>query len=125
MVGSGIDVPANTTTAVTYKADLAGDAFALWVGDPNGGSQAGWAIALDRGPRMQTLEMGVGPVKPLHQALDGDGNLWVTLANTDEVARITPGTDSLSKADDPEIFPLPHGINDPDPANRPNPAAAA
>jgi streptogramin lyase len=112
MVGPGVPVPANTTVSVSYKVDVADDAFSLWIGDPNGGAQAGWAIALDRGPRKQSLELGTGPVKPLHQALDSDGKLWVTLANTDEVARITPGGD-LS-ASGTEIFPLPGGINDPD-----------
>ena len=121
VIGSGVDVPANTTVAVTYKVSLADDAFSLWVGDPNGGSQAGWAIALDRGPRKQSLEMGLGPVKPLHEALDSSGKLWVTLANTDEIARLSPGGGEMSTAD-PEVFPLPGGINDPDPKTRPDAA---
>ncbi len=52
----------------------AGGAFSLWVGDPTGGDQAGMAIALDRGPRQQSLELGLGPVKPLHEALDKTGD---------------------------------------------------
>src|SRR3954451_22720183 len=124
MVGTGIAVPANTTVGVTYKADVADDAFSLWIGDPNGGAQAGFAVALDRGPRKQSLELGTGPVKPLHEALDSSGKLWVTLANTDEVARITPGGDALS-AGEPKIFPLPGGINDPRPDHRPDPATIA
>ena len=47
--------------------------------------------------------------------------MWVTLANTDEVARLTPTSGSLS-APDPEVFPLPGGINDK--ANPPDPATA-
>ena len=58
------DGPADVT--VTPAAG----AFSLWVGDPIGGDQAGIAIALDRGPRRQSLELGLGPVKPLHEALD-------------------------------------------------------
>src|SRR3954470_13750204 len=124
LLGAGIDVPAHTTVAVPYPVKPDDNAFSLWVGDADGGSQAGWAIALDRGPVKQSLEMGLGPVKPLHEALDSSGKLWVTLANTDEVARITPDPGTLSKGD-PEIFPLPHGINDPTPANRPDPATIA
>src|SRR3954469_17050029 len=124
LLGAGIDVPAHTTVAVPYPVKPDDNAFSLWVGDADGGSQAGWAIALDRGPVKQSLEMGLGPVKPLHEALDSSGKLWVTLANTDEVARITPDQGTLSKGD-PEVFPLPHGINDPTPANRPDPATIA
>src|SRR3954470_6284606 len=124
LLGAGIDVPARTTVAVQYPVKPNDNAFSLWVGDADGGSQAGWAIALDRGPVKQSLEMGLGPVKPLHEALDSSGKLWVTLANTDEVARITPDQGTLSKGD-PEVFPLPHGINDPTPANRPDPATIA
>jgi streptogramin lyase len=119
VLGDGIDVAAGATETLTVTP--AGDAFSLWVGDPNGGSQAAMAIALDRGPVKQSLELGLGPVKPLHEALDAAGNLWVTLANTDEVARLTPTSGSLS-APDPEVFPLPGGINDK--ANPPDPATA-
>ena len=95
LLGAGVDVPAGETRTLTVTP--AGDAFSQWIGDPNGGSQAGWAVALDRGPRKQSLEMGLGPVKPLHEALDSTGKLWVSLANTDQVARLTP-TSSLIKA---------------------------
>src|SRR4051812_36807039 len=117
VLGAGIDLAPGETKTLTVTP--AGDAFSLWVGDPHGGSQAAMAIALDRGPRKQSLELGLGPVKPLHQALDADGNLWVSLANTDEVARLTPTADSLSAAK-PKIFPLPGGIADkPPPAGTP------
>jgi streptogramin lyase len=66
--------------------------------------------------------MGLGPVKPLHEALDGTGKLWVTLANTDQVARLTPTSGELSSPA-PETFPLPGGINDP--VNPPAPATVA
>jgi streptogramin lyase len=105
----GVDVPAGETR--TLSVTPAADAFSLWVGDPAGGSQAAAAISLDRGPRKQSLELGLGPVKPLHQALDRTGKLWVSLANSDEVARLSPTSDSLSAAA-PEVFPLPGGIAD-------------
>src|SRR3954452_6864033 len=120
LLGDGIDVPAGATVTLPAVTP-ADDAFSLWVGDANGGSQAAMAIALDRGPVQQSLELGLGPVKPLHEALDAAGNLWVTLANTDEVARLAPTSGSLS-APEPDVFPLPGGINDK--ANPPDPATA-
>src|SRR4051794_7003928 len=131
VIGTGVDVPAGETRslAVTSGADasafLQDSAFALWIGDPKGGSQAGWGISLDRGPRMQSLQIGNGPIKPLHEALDANNRLWVTLANTDEVAFITPNKDALSATGEPKIYALPGGINDPDPATRPDPATIA
>src|SRR3954471_20811554 len=38
VIGAGVSVPANTTVAVTTNVPLADDAFALWVGDANGGA---------------------------------------------------------------------------------------
>src|SRR3954471_6917636 len=63
VLGAGVDGPAGATESVSYDVGPADDAFSLWIGDPNGGAQAGWAIALDRGPRKQSLELGTGPVK--------------------------------------------------------------
>ena len=102
-----VKIAAGDTQKVPVKP--AADAFALWVGDPKGGDQAAMAIALDRGPRQQSLELGEGPVKPLHEALDREGRLWVTMANTDEVVRLSPSDGALSAAT-PEHFPLPGGI---------------
>jgi streptogramin lyase len=109
VIGDGVDVPPGETR--TLSVTPAADAFSVWVGDPAGGSQAAMAVSLDRGPRKQSLELGLGPVKPLHQALDRTGKLWVSLANTDEVARLSPTSGALSSAA-PEIFPLPGGIAD-------------
>jgi streptogramin lyase len=54
-------------------------------------------------------------VKPLHQALDGSGHMWVSIANNDTVVRLTPTTTSLSDPD-PQVFPLPGGVTaDPPP----------
>jgi streptogramin lyase len=107
LLGDGVDVPAHGTVKLTVTP--ADDAFTLWVGDAAGGDQAATAVALDRGPSRQSLELGIGPVKPLHQALDRTGKLWVTFANSDEVARLSPTDGSLS-APAPERFPLPGGI---------------
>jgi len=70
-----VELPANMTEPKVVTVTPAGGAFSLWVGDPTGGDQAGMAIALDRGPRQQSLELGLGPVKPLHEALDKTGAL--------------------------------------------------
>jgi streptogramin lyase len=108
--------PGETRTLTVTPAD---DAFSLWVGDAAGGSRAAAAIALDRGPLKQSLELGLGPVKPLHEALDHDGKLWVSLANSDEIARLSPTSDSLS-APAPEVFKLPGGTAaNPPPAGTP------
>jgi streptogramin lyase len=98
--------PGETKRDVTVTP--AGDAFSLWVGDPAGGDQAAAAVALDRGPRQQSLELGLGPIKPLHQAFDKTGKLWVTFANSDQVARLSPTSDSLSSPA-PEVITLPGG----------------
>jgi streptogramin lyase len=105
--GDTVTVPAGTTKTVTVTPDPT--AFTLWLGDPRGGDQAAMAIALDRGPRQQSLGLGLGPVKPLHEALDRTGSMWVTLANSDEIARLRPTSGALSSPD-PELYPLPGGV---------------
>jgi streptogramin lyase len=94
-------------------------AYTLWIGDMKGGDQAGTAIELDRGPRQQSLELGLGPVKPLHEARDKAGNMWVTLANSDEVVRLSNVGGSLADAK-VDHFPIPGGVvADPLPPNQP------
>ncbi len=66
------------------------DAFSLWLGDPDMGDQTGMTIALDHGPRTQSLEVGGAGSLPLHQALDGDGRVWVTMEGSDELVRLDP-----------------------------------
>jgi streptogramin lyase len=114
-----VTVPAGATVSVPVDT-LAADAFSLWIGDPQGGDQAAMAISLDRGPRQQSLSLGLGPLLPLHQALDRSGQMWVSMANNDTVVRLTPTTDSLSNPD-PQVFPLPGGIT----ADPPPPGTAA
>jgi streptogramin lyase len=102
------DLGADTTLAPgasrTVTLHPASDAFAVWVGDPNSGEQAGAVITLDRGPARQTIDVGgtdANPrpfASPLHMAQDTTGKLWVALAGVDEVLRITPGAD-LATAD--------------------------
>src|SRR4051812_42972686 len=116
-----VTVPAGATVSVPIDT-LAANAFSLWMGDPQGGDQAAMAVSLDRGPRQQSLSLGLGAILPLHQALDRSGHMWVSMANNDTVVRLTPTTDSLSNPD-PQVFPLPGGITaDPPP---PGTAAAA
>jgi streptogramin lyase len=107
-----VHLPANMTAPQTVTVKPAAGAFSLWIGDPNGGDQAGTAIALDRGPRRQSLEIGLGPIKPLHEALDGKGAMWVTLANSDQVVRLHPSAATIS-TQDPEHFSLPGGAAPP------------
>jgi streptogramin lyase len=109
---------ATQTITVTPSAS----AFTLWLSDPNGGDQAAMALALERGPRQQSLGLGVGPVKPLHEAMDRSGALWVSMANTDEVVRLHPQSAPAGlSSTDPEIFPIKGGLEDP--AAHINPAA--
>jgi streptogramin lyase len=107
-----VHLPANMTAPQTVTVKPAAGTFSLWIGDPSGGDQAGTAIALDRGPRRQSLEIGVGPVKPLHEALDRQGDMWVTLANSDQVVRLRPNAATIS-SQDPEHFSLPGGAPPP------------
>jgi streptogramin lyase len=105
-----VTVAANETVKVTVTP--AADAFSLWIGDADLGDQGGTAIALDRGPRTQSLVLGQGPAAPLHEALDHTGKLWVTLPASDELVRLSP-TDAALTQGEPERFPLPGGISDP------------
>jgi streptogramin lyase len=83
----GPTVLGTQTVAVTP----AGDAFQLIVGDPNSGDQAHVAITLDRRPDQQSFRVpGPAFAFPLHQAVDAQGNIWVTIAGGDKIARLTP-----------------------------------
>jgi streptogramin lyase len=106
-----VTVPANSTTPVTVTVTPPDDAFSLWVGDPGLGDQTGMAVALDRGPRTESLSLGEPFSAPLHQALDQDGAMWVTISGLDALERFTP-QDDLSSAH-VERFPLPGGSTDP------------
>ncbi|HEX2102508.1 MAG TPA: hypothetical protein VHF51_02580 [Solirubrobacteraceae bacterium] len=106
-----VTVGANETRLLTVTP--AASAYSLWLGDPAGGDQAGMAVALDRGPRQQSLALGEGGILPLHQVLDRDGNIWVTIEGNDEIMRVKPGADALHAGPaDPERFLLPGGISE-------------
>ncbi|MEA2256909.1 MAG: virginiamycin lyase [Solirubrobacteraceae bacterium] len=102
------DLGGNTTLAAgatrTITLHPASDAFAVWVGDPNSGEQAGAVITLDRGPARQTIDVGGTDANPrpfsspLHTAQDATGKMWIALAGVDEILRVTPGAD-LATAD--------------------------
>jgi streptogramin lyase len=113
-----VTVPAGETKTVIVEPNAT--AYTLWLGDPAGGDQAGMAVALDRGPRTQSLELGEGGALPLHQVLDAEGNIWVTMEGTDEIVRLAPGDDRLDTRAEPARFPLPGGITaDPPPGDGP------
>ncbi|MDX6377823.1 MAG: virginiamycin lyase, partial [Gaiellaceae bacterium] len=114
-----VTVAPDDTVKVTVKP--AADAFSLWVGDAELGDQGGMGVALDRGPRTQSLALGQGPVAPLHQTFDHTGKLWVTMPGSDEFVRLSPTAGALT---DPAVerFPIKGGISDP--ANPPVEGAA-
>jgi streptogramin lyase len=116
-----VDLQAGMTQPKVVTVTPDSSAYSLWIGDMRGGDQAGTAIELDRGPRQQSLELGLGPVKPLHEARDKGGNMWVTLANSDEVVRLSNVDGSLSDAK-VDRFPIPGGIvaDPPPPTNPPS-----
>ncbi len=100
--GAGGALAPNASRTITLQPQA--DAFAVWIGDPDGGDQAGAVIDLYRGPARQSLSLA-GPADdprpfaaPLHSAEDGDGNRWLALSGVDEIVRIAPGDDLQSAA---------------------------
>jgi streptogramin lyase len=97
----------------TYLLRPRDDAFALWIGDPHGGDQAGTLLRLDRGPRTESIRVGeISGAKPLHSALDAAGRVWTTLSGVDAITRITPAADLAASAR--ETYLLPGGAHTPD-----------
>ena len=109
-LGDGVAVAAGASETVTLRPS--DEAFSLWLGDPGMGDQASMTVDLDRGPRTQSLEVGGAGSLPLHQALDGDGRVWVTMEGSDELVRLSP-TDGAISDGAPARFPLPGGLKDP------------
>ncbi|HEY3190301.1 MAG TPA: hypothetical protein VGJ70_22615 [Solirubrobacteraceae bacterium] len=103
--GNAASVPPGATRQVTVTP--ADGAFALWLGDPDLGDQAGVSVELDRGPKIQSIPVGPAFSLPVHGASDADGNIWVSLAGTDKIARITPAEDLPSSKI--ETFLVPGG----------------
>ncbi|MBA3327041.1 MAG: hypothetical protein H0T43_01900, partial [Solirubrobacterales bacterium] len=99
----------------TFTVTPADDAFALWLGDLGTGDQASAFIKLERGTKHEALQFGAGAT-PVHAAPDAGGNMWVTLAGTDTIARVRP-TEALARSA-VDRFPVPGGrtaIDDPRP----------
>lgn len=92
--------------ARTFTLDLAPRSFTLWVGDLGSGDQAGAAIAVDREVRQEALGFGAGTL-PVHAAPAADGDVWVTLAGVDTIARVRPAATLAGSAVD--LLPLPGG----------------
>ena len=103
--GGAATVPAGATRQVTVTP--ADGAFALWLGDGDLGDQAGVSVELERGPKVQSIPVGPAFSLPVHGASDADGNIWVSLAGTDKIARITPAEDLPSSKI--ETFLVPGG----------------
>src|SRR5262245_35723416 len=97
------------------------DAFELWVGDQSVGDQAGAVVELDRGPVIEAFKIpppAPSSAAPLHDALDAQGRVYVTLAGLDKIARITPGGGPLASAGY-ETFDVPQGNCLPPPPDAP------
>ena len=97
--GGPVVVPAGGSTVVTITPPA--DAFALWVGDQDGGDQAGAAIELDRDPVIEAFKIpppAPASAAPLHLALDEQGRAYVTLAGFDRIVRLTPGSGPLANS---------------------------
>jgi streptogramin lyase len=88
-LGAAGSVAAGASQTFTYSPSS--KAFQLVIGDPTSGDQAQAAITLDRGPIQESFRVP-GPAfsMPLHDAIDADGNVWLTLAGADKIARLTP-----------------------------------
>lgn len=91
----------------TVTLGVARDAFQLLVGDRDTGDQASALVMLDRGPKQQSIPLEPSFSTPTHAALGTDGDVWVTLNGTDELARITPSSDLDTAA--VQRFPIPGG----------------
>ena len=98
----------------------AGDAFALWIGDADGGDQAGAVVRVDRGPARDSLSVAGTPddprpfSAPLHSAEAPDGSVWTALSGVDQLLRIHPGDDLGSAGTERVVLPAPPpGANGP------------
>ncbi len=102
--GEDTAIPAGGARIVTLRPR--DDAFAVWLGDPASGSQAGTVLQLDRGPRTESIAVGDVPgAQPVHAALDAQGRLWTTLSGIDEVVRITPSADLSASTRERYLIP--------------------
>jgi streptogramin lyase len=108
-VGAGATIAAGATATVTVAPS--DSAFALWLGDPDLGDQAGMSIELDRGPKVQSIPVGGPFAVPAHGVSDKQGNIWVTLLATDSIAKITPADDLA--ASQIQTFPIAGGQRTP------------
>jgi streptogramin lyase len=91
----------------TLTIAAARNPFALWVGDPDGGDQAGMVVTVDSGPARSSVTFASNIASPEHMAQDASGHVWVALAGTDTIARVTPAGSIASAT--VEEFPLPNG----------------
>lgn len=109
-LGGQADVAPGASRVI--EVDAAADSFAVWVGDLRSGDQANAVISLDRAENKQEkLELGAS-TNPVHVAPDPRGNMWVTLAGVDTIARITPAGRLADSTVD--RFPLPGGKHEVD-----------
>ena len=110
----------------TVALDPAGDAFALWIGDADGGDQAGAVVRVDRGPARDSLSVAGTPddprpfSAPLDSAEAPDGSVWTALSGVDELLRIHPGDDlGSARTERVVLTPRPPGASGPTSAATP------
>jgi streptogramin lyase len=103
--GGSATLPAGASR--TYTLSPADNSFALWLGDVDSGDQASAYIELDRSVHEQEALAFGATTTPLHAAPDAGGDVWVTLAGVDTIARVRPGENLAGSSVD--RFPLPGG----------------
>lgn len=112
-------VPKGESRTFTITPD--DSAFAVWIGDLVAGDQGNAVIELDRSvPKQEALSFGAGTL-PVHAAPDQQGNVWVTLAGVDKIARVTPAPNLEDSRVD--LFPIPggrHQVDSPTPPLAPS-----
>lgn len=107
-LGAAVSLAAGATQTFTYSPSSS--AFQLVIGDPTSGDQARSSITLDRGPIQESFRVpGPGFAKPVHDALDADGNIWLTLAGAEKIGRLTPATKLAESTYVEYPLPIPPG----------------
>ena len=109
----------------TLTLDVPADAFALWIGDADTGDQAAALVALERGPRIQSVAPTADNGSlPLHQAVDAAGDHWISLSGADALVRLTPGADLAASTHTVALIPGgKHVPTDPQPPLQPTDVA--
>lgn len=107
-LGATTAVPAGGSVDLVLTAPS--DTFSLSIGDPFRGASATSLVQVDRGPRIEGFQFPNPFDLPLHNALDANGDIWVTIPGSDSVGRLRPAS-RLSDSTF-ERFLVPGGLHD-------------